>query len=136
MHFRAEGMTEKVSPGSSSPKEQLDSLNILPSAPKKRSCTLGQMKYSCERLSNDVEKLVRTNYFRGSFWACHWKCGDARSIQRNVARHSVNLTMSSLLNLRFTSARSVAGPVCGFSRSFTQGFSPSFTHPRVLFLSF
>jgi len=25
---------------------------------------------------------------------------------------------------------------CGFSRSFTQGFSPSFTHPRVLFLSF
>ena len=24
-------------------------------------------------------------------------------------------------------------PACGFSRSFTQGFSPSFTHPRVSF---
>jgi len=25
---------------------------------------------------------------------------------------------------------------CGFSQSFTQGFSPSFTHPRVLLLGF
>jgi hypothetical protein len=25
---------------------------------------------------------------------------------------------------------------CGFSQSFTQGFSPSFTHPRVSILSF
>ncbi len=26
--------------------------------------------------------------------------------------------------------------LCGFSHSFTQGFSPSFTHPRVLLLGF
>ena len=29
-----------------------------------------------------------------------------------------------------------SGGLCGFSRSFTQGFSQSFTHPWVLLLGF
>jgi hypothetical protein len=44
-------------------------------------------------------------------------------------------------NLQFektqmTEKEKVGSLGCGFSGSFTQGFSPSFTHPRVLILSF